>query len=251
MESTPSDEAPKLPMLVPQAPRRCPPRPRRPPWTTQADEPDALRPATDQGKRLAVPGALAPVRWLRAEGQIQLTVWKTSRRVVSARTLQNVVPAAGWAECWDQHKHEFAPCVTGLPDEVNCWQISGLNRQRANTKNVLDELKNRRGRQRLLCEVQSDDQTHGATAALRLQPVDVFRALHCAAKTYRSQTRSMLGSFDCGQARAIGSAKRTQSLYKQWLGFIITQRRSPPQRVDPRNRASVGIYRFRPPHKHR
>lgn len=145
MESTPSDEAPKLPMLVPQAPRRCPPRPRRPPWATQADEPGALRPATDQGKRLAVPGAMAPIRWLRAEGQIQLTVWKTSRRVVSAHTLQNIVRAAGWAECWDQHKHEFAPCVTGLPDEVNCWQIPGLNRQRANTKNVLDELKNRRG----------------------------------------------------------------------------------------------------------
>jgi hypothetical protein len=171
--------------------------------------------------------------------------------VISARALQNVVRAAGWAECWDQHKHEFAPGVTGLPDEVNCWQIPELNRQRANTKNVLDELKNRRGRQRLLCEVQGDDQTHGATAALRLQPVDVFRALHCAAKTYRSQTRSMLGSIDCGQARAIGSAKRAKSLYKQWLGLIITQRRSLPQRVDPRNRALVELYRFRPPRKHR
>jgi hypothetical protein len=81
--------------------------------------------------------------------------------------------------------------------------------------------------------------------------VDVFRALHCAAKTYRSQTRSMLGSIDCGQARAIGSAKRAKSLYKQWLGLIITQRRSLPQRVDPRNRALVELYRFRPPRKHR
>jgi hypothetical protein len=80
-----------------------------------------------------------------AEGRIQLTGWKTSRRVIFARTLQGVVPAAGRAEFWDQHKHEFAVYVTNLPDEVNGWQIQELYRQRADTENVFDELKNQWG----------------------------------------------------------------------------------------------------------
>jgi hypothetical protein len=79
------------------------------------------------------------------EGRIQLTGWKTSRRVIFARTLQGVVPAADRTEFWDQHKHEFAVYVTNLPDEVNGWQIQELYRQRADTENVFDELKNQRG----------------------------------------------------------------------------------------------------------
>jgi hypothetical protein len=35
--------------------------------------------------------------------------------------LQGVVPAADRVEFWDQHKNEFAVCVTNLPDEVNSW----------------------------------------------------------------------------------------------------------------------------------
>lgn len=54
-----------------------------------------------------------------AEGRIQLTGWKTSRRMIFARTLQGIVPAAHRAEFWDQHKHAFAVYVTNLPDEVN------------------------------------------------------------------------------------------------------------------------------------
>ncbi len=80
-----------------------------------------------------------------AEGRIQLTHWKTSRRVISARTLQGVVPAAHRAKLWDQHKHEFAVYVTNLPDEVNGWQIQELYRQRADTESVFDELKNQSG----------------------------------------------------------------------------------------------------------
>ena len=53
------------------------------------------------------------------EGRIQLTGWKTARRVIFARTLQGVAPAASRAEFWDQHKHQFAVYVTNLPDEVN------------------------------------------------------------------------------------------------------------------------------------
>ncbi len=80
-----------------------------------------------------------------AEGRIQLTGWKTARRVVFARTLQGVVPAAGRAEFGDQHKHEFAVYATNLPDEVNGWQIQELYRQRADTEHVFDELKNQWG----------------------------------------------------------------------------------------------------------
>ena len=152
-----------------------------------------------------------------AEGRIQLTGWKTSRRVIFARTLQGVVPAAHRAEFWDQHKHEFAVYVTNLPDEVNGWQIQELYRQRADTENVFDELK-KVGLQRLLREVQSDDRTGGAAAARRLQPMDALCPLHRAAETYRGQTRSTLVSIDRRQTRAIGSAKRTASLYQRWLG---------------------------------
>jgi hypothetical protein len=77
-----------------------------------------------------------------AEARIQLPGLKTSRRMIFARTLQGVVPAAHRAEFWDRHKHEFAVCVTNLPDEINGWQIQELYRQRANTENVFDELKN-------------------------------------------------------------------------------------------------------------
>jgi hypothetical protein len=80
-----------------------------------------------------------------AEARIQLTGWKTSRRVIFARTLQGVVPAAHRAEFWDRHKREFAVYVTNLPEEVNGWQIQELYRQRADTENVFDELKNRWG----------------------------------------------------------------------------------------------------------
>jgi len=80
-----------------------------------------------------------------AEGRVQLTGWKTSRRVIFARTLQGIVPAARHTEFWDQNKHEFAVYVTNLPDEVNAWQIQELYRQRADTENVFDELKNQWG----------------------------------------------------------------------------------------------------------
>ena len=80
-----------------------------------------------------------------AEGRIQLTGWKTARRVIFARTLQGVAPAASCADFWDQNKHQFAVYVTNLPDEVNGWQIQELYRQRADTENVFDELKNQWG----------------------------------------------------------------------------------------------------------
>ena len=80
-----------------------------------------------------------------AEGRIQLTGWKATRRVVFTRTLQGVIPAASHAEFWDHAKHEFAVYVTNLPEAVNGWQIQELYRQRADTENVFDELKNQWG----------------------------------------------------------------------------------------------------------
>ena len=80
-----------------------------------------------------------------AEARLQLTDWKSARRVIFARTLQGVVPAADRADFWDQHKHEFAVYVTNLPEDVNAWQIQEFYRQRADTENVFDELKNQWG----------------------------------------------------------------------------------------------------------
>ena len=77
--------------------------------------------------------------------RIQLICRNTARRVIFARTLQGVAPAASCADFWDQNKHQFAVYVTNLPDEVNGWQIQELYRQRADTENVFDELKNQWG----------------------------------------------------------------------------------------------------------
>jgi hypothetical protein len=65
--------------------------------------------------------------------------------VIFARTLQGVVPAANRADFWDQHKHAFAVYVTHLPEDVTGGQIQKLSRQRADTENVFDELKNQWG----------------------------------------------------------------------------------------------------------
>ena len=56
-----------------------------------------------------------------AEGSIQLTGWKSPRRVIFARTLLGVIRAASNAEFWDRNKHEFAVYVTNLPESFNPW----------------------------------------------------------------------------------------------------------------------------------
>jgi len=84
--------------------------------------------------------------WQVAEGSLQLTGWRQPRRVVFARCLQGVVPSEKSGEFWDQNKHEFAVYVTSLPlKEYNAWQIQQLYRDRADTENVFDELKNQWG----------------------------------------------------------------------------------------------------------
>lgn len=83
--------------------------------------------------------------WQVAEGQLQLTGWKQARRVVFARQLQGLVPSARSGEFWDRNKHEFAVYVTNLPLDYNAWQIQQLYRDRADTENVFDELKNQWG----------------------------------------------------------------------------------------------------------
>lgn len=83
--------------------------------------------------------------WQVAEGTLQLTGWRNRRRVVFARCLQGVVPSEKSGEFWDRNKHEFAVYVTNLPLEFNAWQIQQLYRDRADTENVFDELKNQWG----------------------------------------------------------------------------------------------------------
>ena len=83
--------------------------------------------------------------WQVAEGSIQLLGWNRSRRVIFARQLQGTVPAAKNGEFWDQAKHELAVYVTNLPLAYNAWQIQQLYRDRADTENIFDELKNQWG----------------------------------------------------------------------------------------------------------
>jgi hypothetical protein len=84
--------------------------------------------------------------WQVAEGSLQLTGWRAARRVVFARCLQGTVPASNHGEFWEFSKHEFAVYVTNLAvEEQNAWQLMQLYRDRADTENVFDELKNQWG----------------------------------------------------------------------------------------------------------
>jgi len=55
------------------------------------------------------------------------------------------LPGAERGEFWDLTKHEFAVYVTNLGEDYNGWQIQQLYRDRADTENVFDELKNQWG----------------------------------------------------------------------------------------------------------
>jgi hypothetical protein len=83
--------------------------------------------------------------WQVAEGRLALHGWKQERRVVFSRQLQGLVPSEKSGELWDKNKHEFAVYVTSLPLEFNGWQILQYYRERADTENVFDELKNQWG----------------------------------------------------------------------------------------------------------
>jgi len=80
-----------------------------------------------------------------AEGRIQLTGWKYPRRSVFERKLQGLIPSAASGEFWDNNKHEFAVYVTNLPTDYDARAIQRLYRERADTENVFDELKNQWG----------------------------------------------------------------------------------------------------------
>jgi hypothetical protein len=84
--------------------------------------------------------------WQVAEGALQFTGWRAARRVVFARYLQGTVPGSNHGEFWEFSKQEFAVYVTNLAvEEQNAWQRMQLYRDRADTENVLDEVKNKRG----------------------------------------------------------------------------------------------------------
>jgi hypothetical protein len=81
-----------------------------------------------------------------AEMNLKLWGWSQGRRVVVGRRFLGVIPAANRGEFWDQTRHEFGVYVTNLPaGQVNAWQVVELYRQRADTENVFDELKNQWG----------------------------------------------------------------------------------------------------------
>jgi hypothetical protein len=83
--------------------------------------------------------------WQVAEGTVRLHGWAAERRVVFARCLQGELPGAERGEFWDLCKHEFAVYVTNLGVDCNAWQVQQLYRERADTENVFDELKNQWG----------------------------------------------------------------------------------------------------------
>jgi hypothetical protein len=77
-----------------------------------------------------------------AEGRIQLTSWKTARRVIFDRKLLSVIRAPKNGEFWERQKHESAVQVTNLPTSCKFLQMQELYRQRADTESLFGEPKN-------------------------------------------------------------------------------------------------------------
>ena len=109
--------------------------PARPKFLSKLKLTNLVRSALHHAKEGSLNGAASLGARQIAETRIQSTGWKTSQRVIFARTLQGVVPAADRADFWAQHKHEFAVYVTNLPEDVtnlpedvNGWQIQELYR---------------------------------------------------------------------------------------------------------------------------
>ncbi|WP_277510881.1 transposase [Ereboglobus sp. PH5-5] len=77
--------------------------------------------------------------WQTAETRVRLEGWSCERRVV-------VAPRRDQCELWKLARHKYTAYVSDLPEErCNGWQILALYRERANTENVFDELKNQWG----------------------------------------------------------------------------------------------------------
>ena len=84
--------------------------------------------------------------WQVAEAQVRLGTWSAQRRVVFARKLQGELPANAQSTFWKENRHELAAYVTNLKkEECNAWQAQSLYRDRGDSENVFDELKNQWG----------------------------------------------------------------------------------------------------------
>jgi hypothetical protein len=90
-------------------------------------------------------GPQVPGAWQVAEGRLALHGWKQERRVAFSRQLQGLVPSEKSGRLRDKNKHGFAVYVTSLSMEFDGWQILQYYRERADTENVFDELRNQRG----------------------------------------------------------------------------------------------------------
>lgn len=81
-----------------------------------------------------------------AETILQLNGWSCKRRVIFGRRFLGHIPKETSGQFWDQDRHECEAYVTNLNfPQANPWQIVDLYRQRADTENVFDELKNQWG----------------------------------------------------------------------------------------------------------
>jgi hypothetical protein len=120
-------------------------KPDRPHYLFKLKLSSRVRAALHAVKEEAWQGPATQGAWQLAEGEVQLTGWKRSRRVVFARQFQGVVASEKNGEFWDLTKHEFAVYVTNLPETYTCWQIQIMYRERADVENVFDELKNQWG----------------------------------------------------------------------------------------------------------
>lgn len=141
----------------------------------------------------AWPGPATVGAWPVAEVKRRLFGWTAERRVVLARCRQGEVSAAHAGTFWDECRHEDAAYVTSLAQErCNAWQIMALDRQRADTENVFDELKNPWGfsgfcaRKRAITELAARRLQRGRQKELQLalsggwleKPKDGYRRLH-------------------------------------------------------------------------
>jgi len=81
-----------------------------------------------------------------AEKMIQLTTWKSARRVVLGRRLISSQRPEESGTLFGVCSYEYAAFVTDLSsDQYNAWQIVEMYQGRADCENIFDELKNQWG----------------------------------------------------------------------------------------------------------
>jgi hypothetical protein len=123
--------------------------------------------------------------------------------------------------------------------EINAWQILQYYRERADTENVFDELKNQWGFSGFCAKSRATTELAARLLLLVYNLWVLFVRFIRAAQAYRSQTRPKMVPVDRRTPRPIRPAKGSPGLHSRRLGPAITRRLPAAPRMDSNNCAAV------------